>query len=267
MSKKNHFGTCVVCGKRTNLTFEHVPPKATGNHSQQAIIETMSDNFTELLSKEDNWESVLEKANRRKTSQKGRGDYTLCSKCNNFFGAQYVKSYVPFSNELAYVFQQKNSEYAASSINNRIDVNLKLRINPFRFQKQVLSMLMSAGGGAFKEDFKDYLLDVSNTDFPADKFKIIMNGNLDQKIFSQTGQLISANLNGEQNMTNLIASIQSFPLGFSLIKIDKENYQKDFDNGIDITSWFKYSDSEHVISITLPTFVKSQPFPYQLTSK
>lgn len=267
MSKKNHFGTCVVCGTRTNLTFEHVPPRATGNNSQQSIIYTMSEGFTALLSKEDNWESVLEKANSRKTSQKGRGGYTLCSKCNNFFGAEYVNAYLPFSNELAYVFQQKNSEYAASSVNNRIDVNLKLRINPIRFQKQVLSMLMSAGGGAFKEDLKDYLLNVSNTDFPADKFKIIMNGYLDQKIFSQTGQMISANLNGEQNMTHLIASIQSFPFGFSLIKIDKENYQKDFDNGMDITSWFKYSDSEHVISITLPTFVKSQPFPYQLTSK
>lgn len=258
---KTHFGMCCVCGNRTNLTFEHIPPKKANNNTQ---VKYISDHINFLKSDKD-FDGNSNEIKYYFGNQKGMGDYTLCSSCNNFFGANYVTDFINVSNGLFNFFANNYQEIIDKSENGSIDISIQLsNINLFRFQKQVVAMLMSTSKGIYKEYFKEYLLNTSSTNSPADKFKIIMNGYLDFKVHKITGQFIRGNI---LNPSTIIGSeIQSFPLGFTLIELTDSDKENTNISGLDITNWFKLNDEPQHMDITLKTYINFQKLPYYLVS-
>jgi hypothetical protein len=120
-------GLCHICGTHTELTFEHVPPRAAFN--SRPITNTP---FQKLLEASDLDDPDIYKG---KQSQKGAGAHTLCRSCNNNSGAWYGDAFVHWSYQglemlgraqiapsLAYIFQ----------------------IFPLRVIKQILCMFFSA---------------------------------------------------------------------------------------------------------------------------
>ncbi|MCT4443676.1 hypothetical protein EFO98_07935 [Lactiplantibacillus argentoratensis] len=256
---KTHSGICCVCGKNGNLTFEHIPPKKTNNTKQiKKIINPIA-----FFDDKKEFNEKIKEVKFKLGNQKGMGDYTLCSHCNNYFGGHYATEFIPFYNELADFFKKNYYEIINRSNAGYLDINIQANINFFRFQKQVVSMLMSTSSGIYKDNFKDYLLDEQNTNFPSDKFKIIMNGYLDFNVFKMNGQIIGANLSGGSEIVG--SEIQVFPLGFTLVELNGSEKEKNINSGLDITNWFNAKDCQQKKEFSLRTYTKSQPFPYYIS--
>ena len=149
----------------------------------------------------------------------------MCSNCNNYFGSHYASEFTPFYNELANFFKNNYDALINESSNGDLNIDIKANINFFKFEKQVVSMLMSTSRGIYKNFFKEYLLDENNTNFPTDKFKIIMNGYLNFEVSRITEQMIGVDL--VSNSPQIVGSeIQVFPLGFTLIELNNSNKEK-----------------------------------------
>lgn len=256
---KAHFGICCVCGAKRNMTFEHIPPRKANNTRQvKSIIDPIG--FFENNQK---FEDKIKTIKYKLGNQKGMGGYTLCSNCNSFFGSNYATEFIPFYNELSHFFANNYNDIISKSHNGYLDIDIQANINFFRFQKQVVSMLMSTSNGMYKKYFEDYLLNEQNNDFPNKKFKIIMNGYLDFNLSRQTGQMIGANFSGG---TEIVGSeIQVFPLGFTLVELNGSNKEKDIKVGVNITEWAKLGDYQQKLGFSLRTYTNSQPFPYYIT--
>lgn len=90
LPQERHVGPCRVCGIVQPLTFEHVPPAASGNNvrARGASMWDMATSQTPLEFPTRGWWP----------SQRGVGGYVLCGDCNNTIGGQYVPEYVAFTN-------------------------------------------------------------------------------------------------------------------------------------------------------------------------
>jgi hypothetical protein len=120
--------TCHICGTHTELTFEHVPPRAAFNNRP---IKTTP--FQALVSASDLDDPELRR--KGKTSQRGAGAYTLCKSCNNDTGSWYGNAFVEWS-------------YQGLEMRERAKIAPSLafifQIFPLRVFKQILCMFFSA---------------------------------------------------------------------------------------------------------------------------
>lgn len=123
--KQEKFGICAICGEYKKLTFEHVPPKAAFN-DQPIFIQT----FTHLFEKE----SYV--YGKRKRSNRGFGDYTLCKPCNNHTGDWYVRDFADFAIQGMNILK---TERQTGEI-----VIFDLIIKPLNVFKEIIAMFMSA---------------------------------------------------------------------------------------------------------------------------
>ncbi len=80
--KSKNIGHCRICGKYTQLTFEHIPPRDALNNYPARMY-----SGDELLKK------YRGEPGRYRNQQKGMGGYTLCSSCNNNTGQWYAPAY------------------------------------------------------------------------------------------------------------------------------------------------------------------------------
>ena len=126
---------------------------------------------------------------------------------------------------MANFFKNNYDALINESSNGDLNIDIKANINFFKFEKQVVSMLMSTSRGIYKNFFKEYLLDENNTNFPTDKFKIIMNGYLNFEVSRITEQMIGVDLVSNSPQT-VGSEIQVFPLGFTLIELNNSNKEK-----------------------------------------
>jgi 5-methylcytosine-specific restriction endonuclease McrA len=83
-------GTCHVCGKFGPLSFEHIPPRSTGNNHVVQIYSGDQVIKNSLTGSDD--ASAL----KYKPSQGGMGFYSLCESCNNYLGQNYEVDWVLF---------------------------------------------------------------------------------------------------------------------------------------------------------------------------
>jgi len=113
---------CSICGLKKKLTFEHMPPKASGNTNPVNIIGL--ENMTPLG-------GYLQ--GKFKKSPKGMGGYKLCEECNNLTGSWYGESYIELSNQI----NRSITENLGKS-----NVEFLCKIKPLNFLKQVISLLL-----------------------------------------------------------------------------------------------------------------------------
>jgi len=122
--KNDNMELCSICGLKKKLTFEHMPPKASGNKTPVNIVGL--ENMTPLG-------GYLH--GKFKKSPKGMGRDTLCESCNNLTGSWYGESYVELANQMN---QAINDNIGKSNI------EFSCKIKPLNFLKQVVSLLLSS---------------------------------------------------------------------------------------------------------------------------
>ena len=133
MAREKIIKECHICGTKTKLTFEHVPPRAAFNDLPLVACQFEKMVHDDSLELHDN--------PKGKIFQKGAGAYTLCSKCNNDTGAWYGRWFVDWAYQGLQL--SENATLAPS-------LYYIFRIFPLRVLKQIVCMFFSANGSRFQ---------------------------------------------------------------------------------------------------------------------
>ena len=144
MARKQN-GICCICGAETELTFEHIPPKAAFNKYNLKLYDIFG--------------SLIYNNMKYKAAQRGAGCYSLCKTCNNKTGEWYGAAYAEFAKQgIAYVTNGAKG-----------GLSVPYTIFPLRVIKQVISCFASVNGPNWcKTDpqIKQFLLDPAERNLP-----------------------------------------------------------------------------------------------------
>ena len=144
MARKKILGNCRICGTHTQLTFEHVPPRAAFNNCP-----AVGKHILKLINKDP--DHYFE--GKRHISQKGAGAYTLCENCNNDTGAWYGDAFANFAHQSLAIL--KHTKGQAS-------LYYPFRIYPLRVIKQITTMFFSVNDDQFRGNHQDLVKFVLN---------------------------------------------------------------------------------------------------------
>jgi hypothetical protein len=131
MARRKVFGICHICGIKTELTYEHIPPRSAFNNRP-----LLRAKFDEIL-KADDLDSI-----RGEISQHGAGAYTLCAQCNNLTGSWYGPAFIDWA------FQ---GLILGESAGMTPSLYRLFHIFPLRIIKQIICMFFSANGPGFQK--------------------------------------------------------------------------------------------------------------------
>ena len=141
---------CSVCGEKKKLTFEHMPPRKSGNDKPVNIVGI--ENMTELGGY---------KYQGFKKSPRGMGGFKLCEECNNLTGAWYGKAYIDHSTQVVNAINE--------NLNEKV-FEVTCKIKPLNFLKQVVCILLCAdqATGHLRTHLSSpkFILEKSNKLFP-----------------------------------------------------------------------------------------------------
>jgi hypothetical protein len=144
MARTRTQGDCHLCGTRSPLSFEHVPPRAAFN-DLPVITRPFEDDFN------------LNSSTKRNghISQRGMGAYTLCQSCNNKTGAWYARDFSAWC-------------YQGMNVLIRTDYKPKLiylhYTFPLRVLKQIYTMAFSSNSSGWRKlhpELEQFVLDPS----------------------------------------------------------------------------------------------------------
>lgn len=119
-------GTCCICGTYGELSLEHLPPQTAFNKGK--IVATDYDGAKAF--------HPLAEA-KGQFKENGFALYTLCKKCNEQTGLWYVNEFAKWAREADRIFRETDGDPKISRLYHGY---------PSRFLKQVVAMLLSAGG-------------------------------------------------------------------------------------------------------------------------
>ncbi len=130
--KKKTIGVCHICGQTKELTFEHLPPRSTGN---KGIVKSYD--HDDLLQAYLVGKEPITSCKYRQF-QGGYQLATICSDCNNNTGAYYVRDYTAFSKAMVSALKAIDS---IKMINHLIEFDCTIK--PLNFYKQVAAIFCS----------------------------------------------------------------------------------------------------------------------------
>lgn len=228
-------GICHLCGKYTELTFEHVPPKSANNKERAKLITGREIFNTKKL------QSGI--TLRYINQQQGAGNYTLCKECNNNTGDWYAKEYIKFANEIGYIL--------TNEVNIKTAKGIGLDSNKLYFQriiKQILCMFLSTIQTEYAMEFKDireYVLNKNSTEFNSDKYRVSMYLLKNYEI-SHSGILGLLLKDKRETAIRKVAIMNLYPIGF-ILEIDPP--KKNIDDTTDITKFttLEYDELQNVV--------------------
>lgn len=125
LGRRKIIGTCRLCGVKSELTFEHIPPKFAFNRNTGYTVSTIVDAIEALEDSEAN--------SKAKRKQGGIGNISLCTKCNEFLGQNYVDAYTNWAKTGIQVLKTPGEVYDYVMEN----------IEPLKIIKQIFSMFIS----------------------------------------------------------------------------------------------------------------------------
>lgn len=192
-------GICRICKNKTQLSFEHIPPKVAFNkYTKYRSIPFLE--YIQNSHREDYKPSV-------KLQQGGIGDYCLCRTCNSFLGNNYVPDYFKMAQVSKSIFQNKDFEKAIITTNG---------ISPLRLLKQVISMFVCINRPEFTEanpELLKFLKNPKEKNLP-NKYRVFMYLNNRGQIRNLTTMYT--------NVYGLVNELTFAPLGF-VLSIDSDN--------------------------------------------
>lgn len=235
-----NYGKCHICGKKTQLTFEHIPPeKANNSDDAHAILgDTL---MNHIGSTRQPWDLT---GLRYKNLQRGMGGYTLCEACNNNTGAWYADDYINFVNTIGYVLTNKVDLEKVKAVK----IELK-EMHPLRIFKQIICMFASTMHAEFFDAhpaLRDFILNKESTNFDPKKYRISMYI-LKEPHCGWSG--LNAMLYGNGKIKT-VAYMDLYPVGF-ILEIDPT--EDTFEYVSDITNMgtdFTYND-KGILGVTL----------------
>lgn len=232
--RKMQNGICRICKKKTELSFEHIPPKAAFNkYTKFRSVPYLE--YVQNSHREDYKPTA-------KLQQGGVGDYCLCRNCNSFLGHNYVPDYFKMAQVGKAIFQDKNFEKA---------IFKTVEISPLRLLKQALSMFVCMNEPEFTDENPELLHFLKNPkeqNLP-DKFRVFM-------YLNHVGQIRKL-ATMYTNIYGLVNELAFPPLGFVL----SVNSDKSFP--LTEITHFKNFDSEYRgnVNFELLNHPTHLPFP------
>jgi hypothetical protein len=132
---------CRVCGRITDLTFEHLPPSSIGNKGRAELL-----GIDEWLRRD-----ASGTPERGRIVQRGSGAYTLCGPCNNRAGRLYVPELGRWSGMA--MEGMANMKPPLPDLDTALEpayvtANFK-QVKPARFLKQVVTMILALAAPGF----------------------------------------------------------------------------------------------------------------------
>lgn len=149
-NRSSIIGFCRVCARKTQLTFEHIPPKSVYNSNQYFY----TTNIHPLLEKRNarTFEDLVTfDKTKAKKNQGGISIHSLCGSCNNFFGTYYIRAYKEWVTQSMEFFK----------IENDLERNpFHVKIQHLNVLKQIISMFFSINTKFSKQfpELKSFLL-------------------------------------------------------------------------------------------------------------
>lgn len=181
MSKNNRgmrHGTCRICGEETLLSFEHIPPRKTGNKGPANLYKPQLVDSTSPIPFVSFDHPKYDHQNRR-----GMGGYTLCEGCNNYCGQFYVQPFCDYYEMMKRAIRLVGSEELKPNpwlVFESVPVIL-----PAVFKQLIANMCCTTQPGSML-DCRDFLLDKNNNEFP-ERFNLYMQLVSPGSRFLQTG--------------------------------------------------------------------------------
>lgn len=220
-------GECKICGLIKELTKEHIPPKSAMNSGKIKLINP--DETVKLLTgNKPPWEKDDLKYS---ISQNGLIKNTLCKKCNNFTGRNYVDFYKNFVLSVNDIIQ----EY-------KITTGLKVAIeydkfNHLRVFKQIITMFASLSNITTRyPKTRDFILDVYQTEFPSDDIHVYADLYLD----GQDG-LFGPVVSGTSSGSIVTYQIKMKPLILTMVVDFQKSRHINYHFGYDLTHFHEYN--------------------------
>lgn len=135
-------GRCHICGEIEKLTFEHIPPKASGNDKPVKIV-----TGEQVITSDRNpWDID---GVQYTPQQRGMGKPVLCEHCNNITGCWYADAFKSFYYQIP--FLRVNPIDPKCSL---IELTF-LEIYPLRIIKQITSMFMGICGAHLGDEYPE----------------------------------------------------------------------------------------------------------------
>lgn len=138
-------GICRLCGKETDLSFEHVPPRTTFNKNTRYT----SVDFEDYIKTK----NPLKNPPKGKIKQGGIGYNSFCKKCNSFLGSNYVQAYKRWVQGGFEIL--KNTECYHHNY-------LLREVEPLKIFKHIISMFLAINGEWYLESYPELAEFVSN---------------------------------------------------------------------------------------------------------
>lgn len=156
-------GICRLCGNKTKLSFEHLPPRSALNSEKTKMYSMM-----DWLNRE------TEAAKKGKQYQRGVGVEALCTSCNNNTGAWYVPDLSKLVHTGVHTLRQIPKD-TLLELNQNTDVRIYGNFSienarPLAIIKQVATMFFAMNNPKFRDvhsDLADFVLSKTATGLPA----------------------------------------------------------------------------------------------------
>lgn len=157
-------GICRVCGDKTLLSFEHVPPRVAFN-KHTSYTDISFDDYLKV-------ENPLKDKMKGIKKQGGIGYNSLCKDCNSFLGSHYVEAYKKWVYGGFEVLRNGKNDVHFFKINNQ---------EPLKILKQIVSMFLAINGPWYRESFPELVTFVQDPKEKAlpKKFRILAYLNID----------------------------------------------------------------------------------------
>lgn len=265
-------GICCICGCYKNLTYEHIPPRGSGNSENvksykiNYINADDKDTLIENLNKQ-TFDNLI-KGKKFEQHQRGFGIYGTCENCNNSIKAVYDKEYVKLTNWVLNLI--KNDSKLISDCSKSVRIQYPNKFIPLYFVKSVIAMFGVLYGESFFEnyrDLRDFVMNFDSLVFDTKRYKLSMYL-LKSKIIYKSEPVTLGNvstLDGLEQSFRIINNeitppltfeFAAYPFGF-VLDVDNTIHRKDLS---DMSQWitpYKYLDLEFCLN----AFEKMSPIP------
>lgn len=171
MTDEHKKGYCHICGRYGELSFEHIPPRATGNNHRHLLFtaEELLKSGSTVHTSMNNSVQDFRKAHVRYTQlQRGAGLNTICEECNNYLGQNYVPMFVNLYSAIASWCFGPDRPIYKQGMPWEVP-GLKFEVDwlmPLAFFKQVISNFATCLPAGELPGVADYLRNRDNTNFP-----------------------------------------------------------------------------------------------------
>lgn len=254
----NHIGRCALCGKETELTYEHIPPRKAFNWFPAKTV-----NGEDYLKSNEEGRMPWDFSSLPYNNvQRGTGYYSLCKQCNSNTGTWFGDDYVNF----VYGFHNFIVKLQPKS-GMRIHVKEAV-FRPLPVMKQILSMFCSLNHNSIDTPgikmLRNFVLDKATNEFPKENFRLGMyllaSGIRRHVKFVVLGRV---ELSGFKY--DVLSEIVTYPLGFILYLNPDQNLKMPCTD-VTFFSDYKY-DEECMINFDLPVCECNIMYPGDFRSK